>query len=273
MKLKNIFALAIACGAALVMSVAAHAATEVKAQGVTTDEYGVTVPIVINTTDFENINELSAVQMTLKYDSNVWDYYQTTNDASVVDRRGNKVLVGSVAANVVTPGEVIIVYVCDGSNGFATTDENGTIPVCTVTFDKKGNIPDSISDNDFSTNVVLVEDYNEGGGPNNYVIRTDEFKSFFTFDVTGDLGGNEVVALGASTDGGATIQPLDKYASTTWTDGMAYAEATTKFVVALNNTTGTTAVADVIIYGQLEDGTYIPLAEHNKNGFLVQSFK
>lgn len=273
MKLKNIFALAVACGAALVMSVATYAATEVKAEGAARDEYGITVPVVINTTDVEKLNELSAVQMVLTYDSDLWTYYSTTNDAYIMDRRGQKQLVGSVAANVVTPGEVIIVYTCDGSVGFAAPDDNGKIPVCTVTFDATASSPDTVSDNDFTAEVTLIEDYNEGGGENNIVIRSDELNSFFTFDVTGDLGGNEVVALAASTDNGVTKQSLEYYTTTDWTDGMDYADATTTFLVAVDNLQGNDAVTDITIYGELEDGSYIPLSSLDKSDFLVQDFE
>lgn len=271
MKLKNVFALAMACGAALMMSVVAHAATEVKVSGAYMDEYGAVLPVVVNTTDGELLDQVSAYEIVVNYDVNAWFFDSAVDDATYTSR-GQKYPMGSMLTNpaINNDGTVEIVYACGGGNGFASPDENGQIALCTVYLTPKDSNKTTVEDTEFSVSVKYVADYDGG---NNTGFEGTAMKSFFTFDVTGDLGGNEVVALGASTDGGATIQPLEYYASTNWTEGMAYAEATTKFVVALNNTTGTTAVADVIIYGQLADGKYIPLAEHSKNDFLVQSFK
>lgn len=273
MKLKNILALAVACGAALIMSVAAHAATEVKVQGATTDAYGCTVPIVLNTTDV-NIDELCGAQIYLYYDASKWSYYQIANDASITDRRGNKTSVGSVAAGVITDGKLSIVYTNDMSVGAPAPDANGNIALCTVTFDTVPSTVPAVSDTEFTIGVKELEDYNTGGGlENNYYLGENDLTSFFTFDVTGDLGGNEVVALAASTDGGVTMQPLEYYVSTDWTDGTEYASATTKFLVAVKNTQGTAGFADITIYGEKADGTYVPLTTYDQSNFLVQTFK
>lgn len=273
MKLKNILALAVACGAALMMSVAAHAATEVKVQGATTDEYGAVVPVVINTTDV-NFDELCTVQMRLRFDSTKWSYYQTTNNASIVDKRGNEVVVGTVNAAETATGEVTIIYTNDMGVGAPAPDENGIIKLCTVTFDAATTPVPTVTDDEFSTGVYLLEDYNTGGGDNNFVMKGEEMDSFFTFDVTGNLDGNEIIGLAASIDGGATKQALTKYVSTTLTsDSTDYASATTKFLVAVNNTTDAVAKTDVTIYGLKEDGTYVPLTSLDQNDFLVQTFK
>lgn len=271
MKLKNIFALTVACGAALIMSVAAHAATEVKVSGASMDEYGAVLPVVINTTDGELMDQVSAYEIEVLYDKNEWSYDSAVDDATYTVR-GNKLPMGSMVTNpaINNDGSVKIVYACGGGNGFASPDENGQIALCTVYLAPKNADKTSVDDSEFSVSVKYVADYD--GGNNTSFMGTD-MKSFFTFDVTGDLGGNEIVALGASTDGGATIQPLEYYVSTDWTEGMAYADATTKFLVAVNNTKGVTDVADVTIYGELADGTYIPLASCDKNNFLVQTFK
>ena len=272
MKLKNILALAVACGAALVMSVAAHAASEVKVQGATTDDYGCTVPIVLHTTD-ENIDELCGAQIFLYYDASKWSYYQIANDAFIVDRRGNKTTVGSVAAGVMGEGRLSIVYTNDMSVGAPAPDENGNITLCTVTFDTVPSVVPDVSDTEFTVGVKELEDYNTGGGlENNYYLGENDLTSFFTFDVTGDLGGNEIVSLWASVDGG-DLQPLEYYVSTDWTEGTAYSEATTKFLVAVKNTKGTAGKADITIYGQTADGTNVPLTAYDQSGFLVQSFK
>lgn len=270
MKLKNIFALTVACGAALIMSVAAHAATEVKVSGASMDEYGAVLPVVINTTDGELMDEVSAYEITVNYDPNVWSYDSAVDDATYTSR-GQKYPMGSMVTNPANnnDGTVEIVYSCGGGNGFAAPDANGQIALCTVYLTPKDSSTTTLKDSDFSVGVKYVADYD---GSNNTSYMGTDMRSFFTFDVTGDLGGNEIVALGASTDGGVTIQPLEYYVSTDWNEGMAYADATTKFLVAVNNTKGTTDVADVTIYGELADGSYIPLASHSKNDFLVQSF-
>lgn len=278
MKLKNVLAFAVACGATLVMSVAAHAATEVKVQGATMDEYGAVVPVVVNTTDGEVMDEVSAYGLTLNYDTSVWTYDDNSQveDNATYTVRGQQKPLGSLVTNPANnaDGTVEISYACGGANGFAGPDENGTIALFTVYLSPIGDMPATISDNDFSVGVNYVADYD---GSKNTAYWGTDMNSFFTFDVTGDLGGNRVVALAASTDGGATMQPLTKYVSTDWTEGTDYTAATTKFLVAVNNTVvadsvGKDAIADITIYGEKEDGTYVPLTTYDQNNFQVQTF-
>ena len=54
-----------------------------------------------------------------------------------------------------------------------------------------------------------------------------------------------------------------------------YASATTKFLVAVElagNAVGEDQVADITIYGEKEDGTYIPLTSLDQKDFQVQTF-
>lgn len=273
MKLKNVLALGVACGAAIIMSVAAHAATEVKVSGASMDEYGAVIPVVINTTDGELMDQVSAYGITLNYDVNVWTYDgdSQVEDNATYTQRGQSKPMGMLVTNSANndDGTVEVSYACGGGNGFASPDENGQIALFTVYLSPRNGFPATISDNDFSVGVYMVSDYDGG---NNTAYWGTDMTSFFTFDVTGDLDGNEIVALAASTDGGVTKQPLDKYVSTTWTDGTEYADASTKFLVAFNNTQNADTITDVTIYGEKEDGTYIPLTSYDQNDFLIQSF-
>lgn len=276
MKLKNVLALGVACGAALVMSVAAHAATEVKVSGASMDEYGAVIPVVINTTDGELMDEVSAYGITLNYDTSVWTYDSDSQveDNATYTQRGQSKPMGMLVTNAAqnNDGTVEISYACGGGNGFAGPDENGQIALFTVYLSPVSDFPATISDNDFSVGVNYVSDYDGG---NNTAYWGTDMNSFFTFDVTGDLDGNEIVALAASTDGGVTKQPLEKYVSTDWVEGSEYASATTKFLVAVDlsgNAVGEDQVADITIYGEKEDGTYIPLTSLDQKDFQVQTF-
>ena len=82
MKLKNILSLTVACGAALMMTVAANAATEVKVSGASVDEYGAVVPVVVNTTDGELMDNVEAYSMELQYDNSRWEYAGINDDAT-----------------------------------------------------------------------------------------------------------------------------------------------------------------------------------------------
>ena len=268
MKLKNIIALAVACGAAMVMSVAAHAATEVKVEGAYADEYGAVVPIVLNTTDTDKLSQVSVYEIVLNYDSSVWSY-DSYNDPNTYGTR-NPQPMGTITTNpaVNNDGTVELVYTCSGANGFPTVSD-GKLTLLEVYLSPKSGTP-SVTDTDFSIGVNYVADYDGG---NNTAYWGTDMNSFFTFDVTGDLGGNEVVALAASTDNGVTKQPLEYYTTTDWTDGMDYADATTTFLVAVDNLQGNDAVTDITIYGELEDGSYIPLSSYDQSDFVVQTFE
>ena len=276
MKLKNILSLTVACGAALMMTVAANAATEVKVSGASVDEYGAVVPVVVNTTDGELMDNVEAYSMELQYDNSRWEYAGINDDATY-SFRGQTNPKGSLTVNNTdemtnNDGKVRVEYACGGGNGFPEPDENGQIALFTVYLNPIGsNSGDSISDNEFTVGVTRVTDFDYDTQNSNPYLG-ENMKSFFTFDVTGDLDGNEVVALAASTDNGVTKQPLEYYTTTDWTDGMDYADATTTFLVAVDNTQGATDVTDITIYGELEDGSYIPLSSLNQSDFLVQTF-
>ena len=269
MKLKNILALGVACGAALMLSVAAYAATEVKAEGVTTDEYGAVVPIVLNTTDTDKLSQVSCYEIVLNYDNTVWQY-DGYNDPNTYGTRNPQQL-GTVTTNpaVNNDGTVELVFTCSGANGFPTVTD-GKLTLVEVYLAPIGDTIPAVTDTDFSIGVNYVADYD--GGSNTAYWGTD-MNSFFTFDVTGDLGGNLIVALAASTDGGVTKQPLDKFVSTTWNEGTNYEDATTKFLVAVENTQGVNANTDITIYGEKEDGTYVPLTSYDQSDFVVQTFE
>lgn len=269
MKFKNILALAVACGAALVMSVAAHAATEVKVEGATTDEYGAVVPIVLNTTDIDKLSQVSCYEIVLNYDNSVWKY-DSYNDPNTYGTR-NPQPMGDITTNpaVNNDGTVELVFTCSGANGFPTVTD-GKLTLIEVYLAPVDSTIPSVTDTDFSIGVNYVADYDQG---NNTAYFGTDMNSFFTFDVTGDLDGNEIVALAASTDGGVTKQPLEKYVSTDWTEGTEYASATTKFLVAVKNEQGIDSTANIIIYGEKADGTYVPLTAYDQSDFAVQTFK
>lgn len=269
MKLKNILALAVACGAALVMSVVAHAATEVKVEGATTDEYGAVVPIVLNTTDTDKLSQVSCYEIVLNYDNTVWQY-DSYNDPNTYGTR-NPQPMGDITTNpaVNNDGTVELVFTCSGANGFPTVTD-GKLTLIEVYLAPIGNTIPAVTDTDFSIGVNYVADYDGG---NNTAYWGTDMRSYFTFDVTGDLGGNEVIALAASTDGGVTKQPLEYYVSTDWAEGTEYADATTKFLVAVKNNQGTDSTANITIYGEKADGTYIPLTAYDQSDFAVQTFE
>lgn len=270
MKLKNILALAVGCSTALMMTVFTYAATEVKVENAyVEDGVGATLPVVLNTTETEITGKVATYELSVIYDSNLWTY-DGYNDPNTYGSGRNEKPMGTVTTNpaINNDGSVELVFTCSGANGYPTITDGKLTLVEVYLAPKDSNNMPAITDNDFSVKVKYVDDENTKDGN---AFDGSVMKSFFTFDVTGNLGGNEIVALGASTDGGVTIQPLEYYVSTDWTEGMAYADATTKFLVAVNNTKGTTDVADVTIYGELADGSYIPLASCNKNDFLVQS--
>lgn len=273
MKLKSVLSLAIACGMTLAMSVMAHAASEVKVSGATVDEYGATLPVVLNTTDTGKSDNVSTYDITVKYDSSVWQY-DGYNDPNTYTKRGQTYQLGTVYTNDANNqnGEIHMTYSCIGANGYPVITDGKLTLVEVYLTPKTGVTVSEIKDSSFSVGVNFIEDEDVTDGVESY--PGSEMNSYFTFDVTGDLDGNEIVGLAASTDGGATKQDLDKYVSTTLTkDSTDYASATTKFLVSVANTQGADAVTDITIYGKLEDGTYIPLSSLDQKDFLVQTFE
>lgn len=271
MKLKNVLALVVACGAALMMSVAAHAASEVKVQGATVDEYGATLPVVLNTTDTDKSSNISCWDIVIKYDADVWQY-DGYNDPNTYEKRGQTYQLGTVYTNDANnnDGTIEMTYSCIGANGYPQVTD-GKFTLVEIYLAPKNDTVSSVNDSDFSIGVAFLEDEDVTDGVESF--PGGEMNSFFTFDVTGNLDGNEIVGLAASTDGGATKQALTKYVSTTLTsDSTDYASATTKFLVAVNNTQGADGVTDVTIFGLKEDGTYVSLSSLDQNDFLVQTF-
>lgn len=271
MKLKNIVAFAVACGAALIMSVATYAATEVKVQGATTDEYGAVVPVVLNTTDTTQTGNIASWDLDIKYDSSVWQY-DSYEDPNTYTSRGKTYTKGTVFTNTANnnAGNIKMTYSCTGANGYTNVVDGSATLVIIYLSPIDSTIPD-VTDNDFSVVVNIMDDEDATTGEQAY--PASEMKSFFKFDVTGDLGGNEIVGLAASVDGGATMQELTKYASTTLTEADTdYTQATTTFVVSVNNTKGATGIVDVTIYGIKADGTYVPLTSYDQADFQVQNF-
>lgn len=263
MKLKTILGIAVASCAAMIMSVATYAATDVKAGSVTATDKVVTVPIEITSTDLAR--GLGAYTIQVNYDNTELTPGKVTDLLTYTDVFGDSVNYGSMAANVnYTDTKVQFNWYWNNSDNEQVVIENGdTVQIANVMFKNNTGKTDFTS-NDFKVSVITLADWDETR------LSCD---SIFQFDVTGDLGGNKVVGLAASTDGGVTKQELTKYVSTTFTgDSTDYASATTKFLVAVDNTQGTNAVTDITIYGKLEDGTYIPLSAYDQKDFLVQTF-
>jgi hypothetical protein len=260
MKIKTILGVAAAAVATMMMSMVASAATEVKVGEITIEDGYAMVPIISNTT---GTDELGAYDMTLHYDSSKYTYDEIVDALTYKSGRNEKNygnLTTNDAANV--NGAVHFIWAKSGTV-CPTPDENGQIEIADVWFATTETTP---SANDFSVTVSKIATGTES--------LWEDLHSFFSFDVTGDLGGNKIVALAASTDGGASKQALEYYTTTTLADDSTdYAGATTTFVVSVNNTTGETAVADITIYGQKEDGTWIPLSSYDKTNFQIQAFE
>jgi uncharacterized protein YbaA (DUF1428 family) len=264
MKIKAILGVAVAAVATMMMSMVASAATELKIGDITENSAGtyIIVPVVSNTTGTDN---LGAYDITLNYDSSKYTYGRIVDSLTYVNDFDETTNYGTITTNANENKNGAAHFVWYRSNEDAVApvpDENGQIKIAEVWFKKV----DSPSASDFSITVAKIATDTES--------LWEDLHSFFSFDVTGDLGGNKIVALAASTDGGASKQALEYYTTTTLADDSTdYAGATTTFVVSVNNTTGETAVADITIYGQKEDGTWIPLSSYDKTNFQIQAFE
>lgn len=263
MKLKTILSIAIASCAALIMSVATYAATDVKAGAVTATTSVVTVPIEITSTDLAK--GLRAFTIQVNYDSTKLTPRKVTDLMQYEDMFGDMVNYGSIGYNLnyATNKAQITWYINNADNVQPIIKDGETLTIANLMFVNNSGATDFTSD-DFTFTIITLGDMDE---------TRLSCNSIFQFDVTGDLGGNEVIALAASTDGGITKQPLEYYLSTDWTEGTEYASATTKFLVAVNNTQDIVDNVDITIYGEKADGTYIPLTAYDQNDFLVQTFK
>lgn len=258
--------MAVAACATLVMSIAVSAATDIKAENIYAHSSGryIVVPIVVNTTDMDN---LASYDLTVNYDNSKYTYARLVDALTYENDWFETTNYGSMATNndANSDGSVEFNwYMNNADKKFPVPDENGKIKVAEVWF----NAVDDYSENDFSVTVKMLSNQSEY----EWSGKAGNMNSYFTFDVTGDLGGNEVVALGASTNGGIDIQPLEYYTTTDWAEGKDYADATTTFLVAVDNTQGATDVTDITIYGELEDGSYVPLSSLDQSDFLVQTF-
>lgn len=259
MKLKTILGIVAAACATFVMSVAACAATDVKVGDITKAGSYVVVPIVLSSTEMP---DLTSYDLTINFDSSKFTAVRVVDSLKYTDPIfGEEATYGSITSNVnYADGQVRFNWYWNNADLVYPYPSLEGFELAKVYF---STTESNYSSSDFRITANMVADKAE---------TSFECKSFFTFDVTGDLGGNEVVALGASTDGGVTIQPLNYYTSTDWIEGTDYADATTTFLVSVKNTTSDLGVADVTIYGELSDGTYVPLSAYNQSNLLVQKF-
>lgn len=265
MKLKTILGIVATACATLIMSMAVSAATDVKAEGIYENSAGtyIIVPIVITTTD---MNNLSGYDITVNYDNSKYTYARLVDSLTYTNEWDETTNYGALGTdnNSNSDGTVTFNWFMNNSDlKFPVPDKNNKIKLAEIWF----KAIDNYSENDFTVTEIGNQNEDKWSG------ALGNINSFFTFDVTGNLGGNEVVALAASTDNGITKQPLEYYTNTNWEEGMDYAAATTTFLVAVDNTQGTDDVTDITIYGELEDGSYIPLSSFDQSDFLVQDFK
>ncbi len=264
MKLKSFLAVAVTCSAVMLMSVVSHAATQIKVEGakINSNSTGIEVPIVLETTDTDKIKSFCGAMIRVHFDNTKWKYSRTSNDVVIYYDDGGSEAAGSVAANEATPGVVSVAFTYDTGNGDVVPDENGKIKICTLRFTKEASLSEmpSVSDSDFDIGIERIESYNPGGGNNNYVLKGTEMKSFFKFDVTGDLGRNAIESIGVQVDGVDGVQELNECYSTTYTDGTDYANETTTFVVNVN--TASKQTKGITIYGKKSDGDWMPLSEY-----------
>ncbi|MCD8159558.1 MAG: hypothetical protein LUD77_11980 [Clostridiales bacterium] len=268
MKLKSILAFCFGCALAMAVSVAAYAATEVKVEGAYIDEEGyVNLPVVVNSTDATY--QITSYEITVNYDATKYTY-DTVVDKATYTSHGTTSTMGTLVPNENTAGVIEIAYACGGGNGFPTVTDGTVTLLCLTYLAPVDNTQTEVSDSEFSVTVNFIEDFSTSTAVKIY---GTSMKSYFTFDVTGDLGGNKVVALYASTDDGVTKQQLKYYTTTDYdSTTMEYADATTTFLVAVENDQRATAAVDITIYGQLEDGTYVLLGDYTQSDFLVQTF-
>lgn len=290
MKLKNIFAIVVACGAALIMSVAAHAATEVKVEGAQLNEYGdLVLPVVLYTSEIDKCDEFALLRMQLGYDVNKYELDAVTSDMQYYNERGRLTpLNPSIQANDRNNNGNLEITLTNASSNYPVFDtvvepdengENGVykLVICNITFFNNGEpiVEETLSDSDYPVCLEYIVDYDDA---NNTQYLGTEMNSFFTFNVTGDLDGNNIVGLAVSTDGGITKTPIYKYLSTTLTeDSTDYASAVTNFLVAFD--AASDSIVDITVYGLKDgydenaEGAYIELGNLGRENFLIQDFE
>ncbi|MCD7777672.1 MAG: hypothetical protein LUH47_04125 [Clostridiales bacterium] len=210
---------------------------------------------------------MGAYTIQVNYDSDNLTPYAVVDQLKYSDAILGDQNYGSLGSNLnYATGKVQFNWYRNNSYGYAPDATAGKLTLAYVYFTPTDSTVTYTSD-DFTISVITLAS-TTGTDQKDYTCT-----SYFTFDVTGDLGGNKVVALYASTDGGENKQQLECYTTTDYdSTTMEYADATTTFLVAVENTKSTTAAVDITIYGQLEDGTYVSLGDYTQSNFLVQTF-
>lgn len=254
MKLKTILGVLFAAVATFAMSVAVSAATDVKVGDYGSEDGFTYVPIEIQSTDIDAVGSYDII---VTYDANKYTDFYDVIDLLTYTKGRNEKYIGSMNY-ADTPGRVHIVWAYNNPDDASATLVDGKIPIVELDFDAE--IAD-INPSDFTITVGEINDEAE---------KKWFANSYFKFDVAGDLGGNEVVAVYAAING-ENPQPLEYYYDTDFfNEGVEMDKATTTFVVNINNTKGAAETVDIEIYGETEDGTKVPLTY--LEDFKIQNF-
>ncbi len=284
MKIKKLLGFIIGLGAVLVMTASVYAANDVRIGEITPSSVAqnkIIVPIVFVTNE-SSLSEVGSFQFEIDYDNTVWSAvsYSDPHMHTVTDEASGAQITeyfGTPEANVVaTNGNISTyryAYACNGSRGGYPTVKNNELILTKLIFTSASStLPENISPKDFVLTASFIDDTDNQNGK---AVDTDDIKSYFELNITGDLGGHEITELYAVIGGdGTNYQRIDKYFSTTLSnDSTDYTSAETKFIVNVNNNTENGAVTDVAIYGKDKNGTMVPLTEYNQKDFVVQKAK
>lgn len=270
MKLKNIFGVAVFVCATLFMTMAVSAATNLRIGEISNTSTRTVVPVYLESTDIES---LFSYDFEIHFDTTKYEFKAVSDPLKYFDEDAeDDVNYGSQNYNIMSEGNLRINWYVT-ANVMPQEDPNTGLMSIHIA-DVKFALTDEYDPKDFDFNIITVGEYIDMTSHPDIT----QFNSFFTFDVTGNLGGTEIDAVGVSTDGGQNITELDKYFSTDLTsDAVAFDTATTKFLVAFNNPASGNEVKEVTVYGKkVDDGTWIPLGEYladaNQSSFINRAF-
>jgi hypothetical protein len=266
MKLNKIVLGVMSFAAAVVASVNVFAATDIKTTGTAYDGDDLIVPVIVTTTDTtKEGKKVSTYALAITYDTTRWTF-SDYDDPNTYGSGSRKKTMGTVTYNDLG-GKILLGYSCNGLNGNPTITD-GEVELVDLIFTPvvAGTEPKA---SDFVIGIDYVDDENVKDGVN--IFDNADFKSYFEFEVSGLE--QRIVGLYVSTDGGVTKQELTKYTSVVLNSDDETVADSAKFVVSVNNTQKVSKTTDITVYGETEDGQYVPLTSYDQNDFMVQTFE
>lgn len=262
-KLKCITCILFVVLTTIFMGMTVSAASTFKIGTVTSDSSGnLHVPVVFESNTVEYLNDFTIY---VEFNNNFYNYGKTNNLLTYTDSFGDPVDYGFFESNynfAGNPGnQVILTWFLSNEQNKPVQLEKvdgdfGSVEVAEIILIPK---PDVASDPGNITKQFKVASCEtlDSTSADSSALNHESCASYIKFDVTGNLGGNSIEAIGIKVGDSEPIELKECY-STTYESGNNYENEKTTFVV--NLVAAEPITKDIAIYGKDADtGNWVPL--------------